>query len=53
MKRYECRFYVANKFKFAKTFEADSYREAFLKAHEYSDEKIKRHFVAIACYEVK
>jgi len=52
MDKYECKFYVANELKAIKIFEANSYLEAFTKAHEHSYEITKRHFVAINCNKI-
>lgn len=52
MKKFECRFYVANNLKLVKVFEGNSYKEVFDKAHEYSHKIIKKPFVQIACHKL-
>ena len=49
MNKYEFKFYVGNRFKAVKEIKADSYADAFKKAHDYADTLYTRRFVEIAC----
>lgn len=53
MEKYKCCFYKSGRYMFARTYEANSYTEAYKKAHNEPAVVKSRLFIEISCNKIE